>query len=71
MFRTLVVALLRWLLRVVARVTQVPHVVVAFAAFLRRFAEDPPATVGFLVPKHGTSPSSIEIPRKQSDILQR
>ena len=47
----LVVASLLWWLRVVARVALVPHVVVAFAAFLRRFAEDPPTTVAFLVPK--------------------
>ena len=70
MFRALVVASLRWLLRVVARVTQVPHVV-AFAAFLRRFVEDPPATVDFLVPKQGTSLSSIETLRKHIDIPER
>ena len=71
MFRARVVASPRWLLRVVARVTQVPHVFVAYAAFLRRFVEDPPATVGFLVPKHEISLSNIEIPKKRIDILQR
>ena len=55
----------------VARVTLVPHVVVAFAAFLRKFAEDPPTTVDFLVPKQGTSLSSHAAPRKRIDILQR
>ena len=70
-YRVLVVGSLRWLLRVVARVTQVPHVVVAFAAFLRRFVEDPPTTVAFLVPKQGTSLSSITTPRKRIDILER
>ena len=55
MYSVLVVTLLLWLLQVVARVTLVPHVVVAFANFLRRFVEDPPKTVDFLVPKQGTS----------------
>ena len=44
----LLVASLLWLLRVVARVTLVPHVVVAFVAFLRRFAEDPQQPLIFL-----------------------
>ena len=50
-YSILVVASLLWLLRVVAHITLTPHVVVAFAAFLRRFAEDPPTIVDFLVPK--------------------
>ena len=39
----------QWLLQVVAHVMPTPHVVVAFAAFLERFVEDPPTTVDFLV----------------------
>ena len=66
-----VIASLLWLLRVVARVTLVPHVVVAFATFLRRFAENSPTTVDFLFPKQGTSFSSHAAPRKRIDILQR
>ena len=59
------------MLRVVARVTLVPHVVVvAFATLLRRFAEDPPTIIDFLVPKQGTSLSSLTAPRKLIDILQ-
>ena len=53
------------------RVTLVPHVVVASATFLRRFVEEPPTTVDFLVPKQGTSLSSIAAPRKRIDILER
>ena len=70
-YSVLVVTSLLWLLRVVAHVTLAPHVVVAFSAFLRRFAEDPPTTVDFLVPKQGTSLSSQAAPRRQIDILQR
>ena len=57
----LVVASLQWLLQVVARITLVPHVVVASAAFLRRFVEDPLTTVDFLVQKQGPSLSSRRI----------
>ena len=53
----LVVVTLRWLLRVVVRVTltphvvvATPHVVVAFAVFLKQFVEDPLTIIGFLVP---------------------
>ena len=69
-YSVLVVTSLLWFLRVVACVTLVPHVVVAFATFLRRFAEDPPTTDDFLVPKQGTSLSSLVAPRKRIDILQ-
>ena len=47
----LVVATLRWLLRVVVHVTLTPHVVAAFVVFLERFVEDPLTIVGFLVPR--------------------
>ena len=53
-----------------ADVTLVPHVV-AYAAFLRRFVEDPPTTIDFVVPKQGTSLSSIPTPKKRIDILER
>ena len=66
----LVLASLLWLLRIVARVALVPHVVVAFVAFLRRFAKDPLTTVDFLVPKQGTYLSSIAAQRKRIDILE-
>ena len=58
------------LLRVVPRVTLVPHVVV-FATILRRFVEDPPTIVDFVVPKQGTSLSSIPALKKRFDILER
>ena len=64
-------AILHKLLRVVIHVQLVPHVVVAFATFLRRLVEDPPTTVDFLVPKQGTSLSRILAPRKRIDILER
>ena len=48
------------MLRVVARIKLALHVV-AFAAFLRRFVEDPPTIVDFLVLKQGTSLSSIPV----------
>ena len=70
-YSVLVVASLLWLLQVVVCVTLVPHVVVAFAAFLRRFAEDPPTTIDFLVPKQGTSLSSLAARRIRIDIHQR
>ena len=42
-----------------------------FAAFLRRFVEDPPTTVDFLVPKQGTSLASLAAPRKQCRVITR
>ena len=51
--------------------TRSGYVKVAFATFLRRFVEDPPTTVDFLVPKQGTSLSSIPTLRKRIDILER
>ena len=67
----LVVSSLLWLLQVVARVKLAPHAVVAFATFLRRFVEDPPTIVDFLVLKQGTSLLSILAPRIRIDILER
>ena len=59
------------MLRVVSRVTIVPHVVVAFVTFLRSFVEDPPTIVDFLVPKQGTSLSYTPAPKKRIHILER
>ena len=58
------------MLRAIACVTLVPHVVVASAASLRRFVEVPPTIVDFLDPMRETSLSSIATPRKRIVILE-
>ena len=40
-------------------------------AFLRRFVEDPPTAIDFLVPMRETSLSSFATSRKRIDILER
>ena len=70
-YLVLIVAMTQWLLQVVAHVMPTPHVVVAFAAFLERFVEDPPTTVDFLVLVQQSFLSSTATPRKYIDILER
>ena len=57
------------LLRVVAHVMLTPHVVAAFAVFLKRFVEDPLTIVGFLVPRQQIFLLDTIARRKRIDIL--
>ena len=65
-----IVAMIQWFLQVVAHVTPTPRVVVAFAAFLERFVEDPPTTIDFLVLVLQTFLSSTIASRKLIGILE-
>ena len=66
-----VFAMTQWLLQFIAHVTPILRVVVAFAASLERFVEDPPTTVDFLVLLLQTFLSSTTAPRRQIGILER
>ena len=73
----LVVATLRWLLRVAVHVTLTPHVspathhVVAFVVFLERFVADPLTIASFLVPRQQIFLVDPVAWRKRLDILGR